>query len=156
MRSLWWSYRARWRCRYFTSIYDGSCWLPLCGLLLSQCSPAEFLWISLDGIGWCILLDLSYFPSDYQTGTGPGDQRMLCWVQKLVDGVPNGLGAIQRRMLEGVCLAETVTLSGPWFQTAKRSQCLCGCGCDGLPSLEISLESVESHADTTEHTAEPY
>ena len=28
-------------------------------------------------------------------------------------------------MLEGVCLAETVTLSGPWFQTAKRSQCLC-------------------------------
>ena len=34
IRSLWWSYRARWRCRYFTSIYDGSCWLPLCGLLL--------------------------------------------------------------------------------------------------------------------------
>jgi hypothetical protein len=29
--------------------------------------------------------------------------------------------------LEGVCLAETVTLSGPWFQTAKRSQCLCVC-----------------------------
>ena len=38
----------------FTSIYDGSCWLPLCGLLLSQCSPAEFLWISLDGVGWCV------------------------------------------------------------------------------------------------------
>jgi hypothetical protein len=32
-------------------------------------------------------------------------------------------------MLEGVCLAETVTLSGPWFQTAKRSQCLCVCVC---------------------------
>ena len=39
--------------RYFTSIYDGSCWLPLCGLLLIQCSPAEFLWSSLDGVGWC-------------------------------------------------------------------------------------------------------
>jgi len=45
----------------------------------SQCSPAEFLWISLDGVGRC-LLDLSYFPSDYQTDTGSGDQRMLCWV----------------------------------------------------------------------------
>ena len=32
---------------------------------------------------------------------------------------------------------------------------VCVCGCDGLPSLEISLESVESHADTTQHTAEP-
>ena len=28
------------------------------------------------------------------------------------------------------------------------SVCVCGCGCDGLPSLEISLESVELHADT--------
>jgi hypothetical protein len=27
---------------------------------------------------------------------------------------------------------------------------------DGLPSFEISLESVESHADTTQQTAEPY
>ena len=60
----WWSYRTRWRCRCFTSIYDGSCWLPQCGLLLIQCSPAEFLWILLDGVGRC-LLDLSYFPSDY-------------------------------------------------------------------------------------------
>ena len=51
-KSLW-LYRARWHYRYFTSIYDGSCWLPLCGLLLSQCSSAEFLWISLDGVGWC-------------------------------------------------------------------------------------------------------
>ena len=56
IENSWWSYRARWRCRYFTSIYDGSCWLPLCGLLLSQCSPAEFLWISLDGVGWCFFV----------------------------------------------------------------------------------------------------
>ena len=27
-----------------------------------------------------------------------------------------------------------------------------GCACDGLPLLEVSLESVESHADTTLHT----
>ena len=46
----WWSYHARWRCRYFTSSYDGCvCWLPLCGLL-NQCSSAELL---LDGVGRC-------------------------------------------------------------------------------------------------------
>ena len=57
----WWSYHARWRYRYFTSIYDGSCWLPLCGPLLSQWSSVEFLWISLDGVGWCYLTFVTSF-----------------------------------------------------------------------------------------------
>ena len=49
----WWLYRARWRCRHFTSSYDGRvCWLPLCWLL-NQCSSSEFLRSLLDGIGWC-------------------------------------------------------------------------------------------------------
>ena len=46
-------------CHYWKVVFvfpqgeNGSCWLPLCGLLLNQCSPAEFLWSLLDGIGWC-------------------------------------------------------------------------------------------------------
>ena len=30
------------------------------------------------------------------------------------------------------------------------------CGCDGLPSLEIYLKSVELYPDTKQHTTEPY
>jgi hypothetical protein len=59
--------------------------------------------------------------------------------EKRIDGVTDStLGTNLGRHL--VCLAETVILSGPWFQTAKRSQCVCvgggGVRCDGLPSLE--------------------
>jgi hypothetical protein len=49
----------------FNSSYDGCvffCWLPLCGLLLNQCSPAEFLWSSLDGLGWCFCWTLHTSP----------------------------------------------------------------------------------------------
>jgi hypothetical protein len=44
----------------------------------------------------------------------------------------------------------------PDGETISVFVCVCVGGCDGLPSLEISLESMELHADTTEHTAEPY
>ena len=58
---------------------------------------------------------------------------------KLVDGVPNGM--------MGPAWAPS---SEECWNEVKR------CGCDGLPSLEISLESMELHADTTQHTVEPY
>ena len=46
MRSLWW------HCRYFyQQLWWSCCWLPLCGQLLNQSSPAEFLLSSCVGMG---------------------------------------------------------------------------------------------------------
>ena len=73
---------------------------------------------------------------------------------KRIDGVTDStLGTNLGRHL--VCLAETVPCLGLGSRPrSDLSVCVCVCvgGCDGLPSLE----SVESHADTTQHTAEPY
>ena len=54
-------------------------------------------------------------------------------------GVPNGL------------------MGPPWSPSSEKCwKEVKRCGCDGLPSLEISLKSVELYADTTQQTAKPY
>ncbi len=54
------------------------CWLPLSGLLLNQCSPAEFHWSSLDGIGWCFCW--TFYTSPLLTRLVAGQVIKGCYV----------------------------------------------------------------------------
>ena len=86
------------------------CWLPLCGLLLNQCPPTEFLRSSIDGVGWCFCEG---------RGGGLGVIDYYHWSSKIF------CGHIPRAAPVSYCISSNTLPSTPYRNTTECSNRKC-------------------------------